>query len=351
MINFVGDIFWDSGHKITITPEIKSVLNASSMNIANLEGSFGAPPTDFKIGTKLILDDSIESFCLDLNLHYLNISNNHALDGGEAGLIEGRTRLAVNFELFGFADKNAIFLDDEDQKVVVLSYCENEFYLGDELNSNKPEHLISVINIRKISHNVKKFKTKGYKVVILCHTGFELLPYPVPTTINLFRYLVELGADVVIGNHPHVAQGFERVGRGLICYSLGNFVMTKGVQEQQVDGMLLSLDIKSEHPEFQYLPICQKTDGGNVEISVDDNLRTRIDSSIEWTPEKEEIYLKKIRAIYAPYLDYIFNINLLGEIKDRSFIKRALKEVVSGGLINTSNRMDLMKHIFSSDFH
>jgi hypothetical protein len=351
MINFIGDIFWDAGREITISPEIKSVLNASSMNIANLEGSFGLPPTDFKIGTKLILDESIEQFCLDLNLQYLNVSNNHALDGGEVGLIEGNTRLSTNFELFGFADKNVILLDDRSQKVAVLSYCENEFYLGHELNSNKPEDLVSVLNVQNINRDIKKFKTKGYKIIVLCHTGFELLPYPVPTTISLFRHLVELGADVVIGNHPHVAQGFERFGQGLICYSLGNFVMTKGVEEQHADGMLLSLDITSEFSEFQYLPLCQKTEGNSVKISVNENLRTRIESSIEWTPEKEEVYLKKIRLIYAPYLDYIFNINFLGDTKNHLVLKRALKELLNDGLINTSNRMDLMRHIFTSDFH
>jgi len=36
--------------------------------------------------------------------------------------------------------------------------------------------------------------------------------------------LIDAGADAVIGHHPHVLQGIERYGNGVIVYSLGNFV-------------------------------------------------------------------------------------------------------------------------------
>jgi poly-gamma-glutamate synthesis protein (capsule biosynthesis protein) len=36
------------------------------------------------------------------------------------------------------------------------------------------------------------------------------------------------GADVVIGAHPHVPQPIERRGRGLVAWSLGNFVFSPG---------------------------------------------------------------------------------------------------------------------------
>lgn len=40
----------------------------------------------------------------------------------------------------------------------------------------------------------------------------------------LGRRLVEAGADLVVGHHPHTLHGVERHGRGVICYSLGNFL-------------------------------------------------------------------------------------------------------------------------------
>ena len=40
----------------------------------------------------------------------------------------------------------------------------------------------------------------------------------------LGRRLIEAGADLVAGHHPHTVHGVERHGRGVICYSLGNFL-------------------------------------------------------------------------------------------------------------------------------
>jgi poly-gamma-glutamate synthesis protein (capsule biosynthesis protein) len=42
--------------------------------------------------------------------------------------------------------------------------------------------------------------------------------------VTAARALVDAGADLVIGHHPHVLQGIEAHGRGVIAYSLGNFL-------------------------------------------------------------------------------------------------------------------------------
>ena len=61
-------------------------------------------------------------------------------------------------------------------------------------------------------------------VIVSVHWGVEFVPYPAPAEEALGRQLVDAGADVVLGHHPHVARRVERYGRGLIAYSLGNFV-------------------------------------------------------------------------------------------------------------------------------
>jgi hypothetical protein len=64
-------------------------------------------------------------------------------------------------------------------------------------------------------------------VVILAsvHAGEELQPYPTPYVRRWFRELAMAGADVVVGHHPHLRQGSEKVGESWIFYSLGNFLM------------------------------------------------------------------------------------------------------------------------------
>lgn len=61
-------------------------------------------------------------------------------------------------------------------------------------------------------------------VVVSVHWGEEFIQEPAPSEIALARRLVDAGAMLVIGHHPHVLRGIEHHGRGCIAYSLGNFV-------------------------------------------------------------------------------------------------------------------------------
>jgi poly-gamma-glutamate synthesis protein (capsule biosynthesis protein) len=62
--------------------------------------------------------------------------------------------------------------------------------------------------------------------VVICsmHWGVEFVGHPSVAEEDLGRRLVDAGADLVIGHHPHVIRRVERYGRGVIAYSLGNFV-------------------------------------------------------------------------------------------------------------------------------
>jgi poly-gamma-glutamate synthesis protein (capsule biosynthesis protein) len=71
---------------------------------------------------------------------------------------------------------------------------------------------------------------------------------------------VEQGADLVIQHHPHVCQGIERHGEGLIAYSLGNFVFRVAGNEYFHDkpdtdwGLVLNVDVSAapSQPRFRY---------------------------------------------------------------------------------------------------
>ena len=60
--------------------------------------------------------------------------------------------------------------------------------------------------------------------MVSVHWGEEFIQEPAPSEIRLARRLVDAGATLVIGHHPHVLRGIERYGDGCIVYSLGNFV-------------------------------------------------------------------------------------------------------------------------------
>jgi poly-gamma-glutamate synthesis protein (capsule biosynthesis protein) len=75
-----------------------------------------------------------------------------------------------------------------------------------------------------IPGQVAAAKERSDLVICSVHWGVEFVRHPSAAEEALGRSLVDAGADLVIGHHPHVARRVERYGRGLIAYSLGNFV-------------------------------------------------------------------------------------------------------------------------------
>jgi hypothetical protein len=55
----------------------------------------------------------------------------------------------------------------------------------------------------------------------------EEYSYPSMAQRTLAEQLIEAGADLILGHHPHVLQGVEQFGAGMVVYSLGNFVFNE----------------------------------------------------------------------------------------------------------------------------
>jgi poly-gamma-glutamate synthesis protein (capsule biosynthesis protein) len=60
-------------------------------------------------------------------------------------------------------------------------------------------------------------------VIVSLHWGEEFVDTPSATEVGLGRTLLDAGAALIIGHHPHVVRPVECYGQGLIAHSLGNF--------------------------------------------------------------------------------------------------------------------------------
>ena len=61
------------------------------------------------------------------------------------------------------------------------------------------------------------------RVVVSLHWGVEREPCPNEEQRTLAQQIIEAGADLILGHHPHVLQPIETFDRSVIAYSLGNF--------------------------------------------------------------------------------------------------------------------------------
>jgi len=60
--------------------------------------------------------------------------------------------------------------------------------------------------------------------IVMVHGGIERTLHPADTQVALYRQLIDLGVDLVIGAHPHALQDIEVYHDKLIVYSLANFI-------------------------------------------------------------------------------------------------------------------------------
>lgn len=93
-------------------------------------------------------------------------------------------------------------------------------------------------------------------VVLSLHWGTEYAHSPSSLQVEQAHGLVDAGADIIIGHHPHVIQGVEVYNQGLIAYSLGNFIFDQNWSDETREGLVLELCLKDSGLEgAKLLPV------------------------------------------------------------------------------------------------
>ena len=172
----------------------------------------------------------------------VSLANNHAMDYGTAGLNQ-MTSLLDRYHIYhaGAAEnadeamKCTVAIAKNKKSVSLLSVM--GFQTTAALLKTTPATLnsagIGVLNVHGRMDAQFKAKLKGWIgkakiasdfVVVGIHWGVERKTIPTPYQVQLGRALIDAGADVVWGNHPHVLQGAEMYRGKLIIYSMGNMI-------------------------------------------------------------------------------------------------------------------------------
>lgn len=75
-----------------------------------------------------------------------------------------------------------------------------------------------------IRHAVAALRPRVDLLCVSFHQGLNYVHYASPRQREFARTASEAGADIIVGHHPHVLQGMERMGRTLVFHSLGEFL-------------------------------------------------------------------------------------------------------------------------------
>ncbi len=242
-LTFLGDIM---GHDVNLRMEdyrdiyrgVEEVFLADDLTIANLE--FPLEPTLPVSGYPLFnANRGYLDAALDAGIDVFSLSNNHAFDQREEGIFQ-TLRTAVSAK--GAAARQVAFSGirgNPRQSFAPETLAVRGLRVGfiaatQFLNDPAGRPYVNVVDctdeaaVQDFLSLVKRESARYDLFVVSYHGDDEYVGEPGPAKVSFFRRLLENGAHIVCGHHPHVVQGWElaRVDGGdrLLLYSMGNFI-------------------------------------------------------------------------------------------------------------------------------
>jgi poly-gamma-glutamate synthesis protein (capsule biosynthesis protein) len=116
-------------------------------------------------------------------------------------------------------------------------------YTFDQSNGNHQDtdDRVAVMDVARMQTDVQSILTRADVAIVSMHAGTEYAPHPNARQVEFARAAIDAGARVVAGHHPHVVQGWERRGPGVIFYSLGNLVFDQFQRVETQHGLLADI--------------------------------------------------------------------------------------------------------------
>lgn len=113
-------------------------------------------------------------------------------------------------------------------KIAFLAYAYGFNGLESNISQEQYNYYMSDLNEEKMKKEIETAEKIADITVIMPQMGVEYSIYPTDEQKELYRKMIDWGADVVLGGHPHVVQPAEIVEKDgdkkLIIYSMGNFI-------------------------------------------------------------------------------------------------------------------------------
>ncbi|HEY0827121.1 MAG TPA: CapA family protein [Bacilli bacterium] len=238
-LDFVGDIMLGSSVGVLLEQNgydypyshVKPYFEKADYAIANLETAVteleAAQEKQYVFKTSPEALPALKEAGIDL----LNLANNHSMDYGLEGLFDTMKFLdEVGLNHMG-AGKDAgeaytpHIVDINGLKIAFFGFTGVVPDVSWKAGKNQPG-LAETYNYTKPVKSILKAKEQADLVIVVAHWGIEREDIPNKMQTEMAHRYIDAGADLVVGSHAHVLQGFEFYKGKWIAYGLGNFIFT-----------------------------------------------------------------------------------------------------------------------------
>lgn len=208
------------------------------------------------------------------------LANNHVCDYGINGMRDTINALEeANITPIGAGNNEieahqAVTQQINGRQITILNYMDSDnfaeysYEVLPYANGSSPGY--SAYDSQDAKNQIEAAKENGSFVLVFMHYGNEYSTSPNDAQTNISHELIDFGADVVIGSHPHVPQGIEMYKGKPIFYSLGDFIFDLQ-REGTLDTYFVEIDLVGDegictlYPVHltNYLPYYMDSETGN----------------------------------------------------------------------------------------
>lgn len=242
---------------------VSDVVSNVDLLLINFENAATSSGDALKGDVPLKCDPSYVPLAKANNVTVAGLANNHAIDYGITGMQDTIENLK-NADITPMGAGNtedeahqAVVKDVNGRKITILNYMDsNNFaeYSYDVMpyaNGSSPGYSAydSEDAQKQISEN-----NDSDLIVAYMHFGNEYSNSPNDDQVKIAHELIDYGADIVIGSHPHVTQGIEMYNGKPIFYSLGNFIFDQSNTATH-SAYFVQIDLVNDTGECTVYPI------------------------------------------------------------------------------------------------
>lgn len=191
---------------------VKELFLADDLTLVNFEGTLTHrtqwPANKAENAFLFRADPQWAGILLPNGIEAVSLENNHALDYGRAGLQETKESLAAAGVSYA-AQGEPAFYEAKGVTLALLAY--------QTFNGRYPQIY------KRLPGDIAAARERAQLVIVSYHWGGEYQYLPNDKQVELGRFTIDSGADLVVGHHSHVVNPIEYYNGRYICYSLGNF--------------------------------------------------------------------------------------------------------------------------------
>lgn len=247
--------YYDSYGPDYFFDNVRGVFEQDDMTIVNLECVLTTSEDRVEKTFNLKGEPEYVEIMTGSSVEACSMGNNHTYDYGESGFQETKDVLENAGITYAYTQQTGMFTTQDGVKVGIVS---------SSLLSQSSERT------DMLKEGIQNLRKEGAEVVIACcHWGIEKEYYPTDYQQTTAHDLIDAGADLVIGNHPHVLQGVEEYNGKLILYSLGNFCFGGNKNPSDKNTMMFQQtftiengEVKTDQLDAKIIPCRLSSSGG-----------------------------------------------------------------------------------------